>query len=300
VPQEPAPPAAPPAASGTGDPDRLIAEARARLGGLGGQVDELLRFRESLQRTARELEDEYSRVLARIGAPAEPVADLATTPPAPPESLRGPIAPVDPSAGQEDHAAFGAAPAPAPAPATASFAVPPEGAFAPAPPPPVPAAPVPGVAPALAQPPAPPFAPAPVADPAAVAPAAYEPGALGFDPAPPPVAAPPVATPPVRGVPSPYDDTAFEGTIVLDAGPFTDISALSTFEQGLAHVPGAEDVYVSGFEGNRALVELRLVAPVALVREMRAVLPGGFAVAEVTAGRLRIDVHPTFDPTHRS
>src|SRR5690606_16879320 len=66
----PPPPADPPAPRA--DADRLIAEARARLGGLGEQVDELLRFREQLRRTARELEEEYARVLARIGAPASP------------------------------------------------------------------------------------------------------------------------------------------------------------------------------------------------------------------------------------
>ncbi|MCW3006724.1 MAG: hypothetical protein JWP17_1350, partial [Solirubrobacterales bacterium] len=92
---EPAPTGASRAATGMGDPDRLIAEARARLGGLSGQVDELLRFRESLQRTARQLEDEYNRVLARIGAPAQtpapaPVPAAATT------ALRGPIAPAEP------------------------------------------------------------------------------------------------------------------------------------------------------------------------------------------------------------
>ncbi len=50
------------------DADRLVAEARARLGGLDREVDELLRFRERLQRTTRELEDEYERLLTRLGA----------------------------------------------------------------------------------------------------------------------------------------------------------------------------------------------------------------------------------------
>jgi hypothetical protein len=89
---------------------------------------------------------------------------------------------------------------------------------------------------------------------------------------------------------SPYEDTPFEGAIVIDAGPFTDIAALSAFEQGLARVPGAEDVYVSGFEGNRALVELRLAQPVALVREMRQAVPAHFTITDAAAGRLRLDI----------
>jgi hypothetical protein len=83
----------------------------------------------------------------------------------------------------------------------------------------------------------------------------------------------------------------FEGPVVIDAGPFTDIATLSTFEQGLARVAGVEDVYVSGFEGNRALVELRVAAPVALVREMRS-RSGAIDVAEAAPGRLRVDVRP--------
>jgi hypothetical protein len=257
---EPTPPAPRPAALES-DPDRLIAEARARLGGpggLGGQVDELLRFREQLQRTARELEDEYSRVLARIGAPVEPLAR--------PEGPNG----------------HGAAPAPAPA-----WRPPPEPAPMPLPAPerePEPAAMT--AAPPLAQPPAPPFAPAPAADPLAQAPAAAEPPAAPALPAPP------------APEPSAFEEIPFEGAIALDAGPFTDIATLSTFEQELAHVPGAEDVYVSGFEGNRAIVELRLAAPVALIGEMRRVLTGGFTVAEAGAGRVRVDVHPDSHPAH--
>jgi hypothetical protein len=105
-----------------------------------------------------------------------------------------------------------------------------------------------------------------------------------------PAAATPPAPAPAPVAVSPHEDTPFEGAIVIDAGPFTDIAALSAFEQGLAHVPGAEDVYVSGFEGNRAIVELRLAQPIALVREMRQVVPIHFTITDAAAGRLRLDV----------
>jgi hypothetical protein len=275
----PAAPTPPPAAASTPAPvasgrdaDALIAQARARLGTLDGQVDELLRFREQLHRTARELEDEYSRVLARIGAPATPLppstaAEVAPPPPAAapaPAPLRAPIAPpVDESAFLPNHPAFAQAEQTLATPVLAEH-------------PPQPVAPMHYTPDAVAPAPAP--APAPVA--AAPAPA---PAPVAAAPAPAPVAAAPAPA-------SPHEDTPFEGAIVLDAGPFTDIAALSAFEQGLARVPGAEDVYVSGFEGNRALVELRLAQPVALVREMRQAVPANFTVTDAAAGRLRLDV----------
>jgi hypothetical protein len=72
-PQDPAPPA---------EPDRLLADVRARLGGVGGPLEELVRFREQLQRTGRELEEAYDAVLARIGA-----APVPTEPPSETRSL---------------------------------------------------------------------------------------------------------------------------------------------------------------------------------------------------------------------
>lgn len=253
-------PAPPPAATGMGEADRLVAEARARLGGLGTQVDDLLRFRDQLQRSARALEEEYGRLLERIGAPAQAPGAAAPTP-APTEPpahnpLRAPIVPPPAQAPP-----FRVAPA-AQAPAAAMPAAPP------APAPPVPGAPPPAVAPHVNGAHAPGAAPPPAAPQAS---GAHVPGAS-------PLAA------------SPHDETVFQGPVVVDAGPFTDISTLSTFEQALARVPGAEDVYVSGFEGNRALVELRLGGPVALVREMRAQLPTPFTVTEAGAARLRIEV----------
>ena len=98
-PSRPPAPLEPRPATGMGDADRLLAEARARLGGLTGQVDELLRFREQLQRTARELEAEYSRVLERIGAPAAPAAVPvpAAAPPPPEPQLHAPVSPALPA-----------------------------------------------------------------------------------------------------------------------------------------------------------------------------------------------------------
>jgi hypothetical protein len=268
----PAPaPAAPPAAATGRDADAMIAQARARLGTLDGQVDELLRFREQLQRTARELEDEYSRVLARIGAPTAPPSPeppapaaaqpAAPTPPPVPGAVRAPIAsPVDPAALLPNHPAFAQPEQTLNAPVVNEY---PPGASV--------LAHGAEVEPIQDQEPPPPPAMPPIP--------------VGTVP-PAPVAAAPAAPP----APAPHEDTLFEGAIVLDAGPFTDIAALSAFEQGLARVRGAEDVYVSGFEGNRALIELRLAQPVTLVQEMRTAVPGGFTVTDAAAGRLRLDV----------
>jgi hypothetical protein len=155
---------------------------------LAGPLDGLLSVREQLQRTARELEDEFARVLVRVG--------------------------VEPAASEEH----------------------------PGPPQDLPATPAPAAAPA----------PAP-------------------------------------------EELAFEGEIVLDAGPFHGIAGLCAFEQGLSQVASAESVHVTGFEGVRVLVELRLASSTALVRELRDALPVDFTVAEADADRLRVDIQP--DPT---
>jgi hypothetical protein len=90
-------------------------------------------------------------------------------------------------------------------------------------------------------------------------------------------------------VPTPHDRT-FEGRVLVDAGPFADISAVTTFQHALEQIPGAREVYVTGFDFNRALVELDLSDPVALGREIRAVLPFNFAIFEAGHGRLAINV----------
>jgi vacuolar-type H+-ATPase subunit H len=95
---------------------------------------------------------------------------------------------------------------------------------------------------------------------------------------------PPPATPPIA------DGRQFEGQLVINVGPFTDMATLGTFEQALAQLPQTEDVYVRGFEGNRALVDLKLNGPVPLLDELRRVLPFALGLVEIGYGRITIDV----------
>ncbi len=117
-------------------------------------------------------------------------------------------------------------------------------------------------------------APAP-ARPSAVAPAddvAPSPG-LGASSAPPPT--------PLTPTPAPDEQQAFEGRIIVNAGPFFDIAALGAFERALGEIDQVRDVYVRSFEGNRALVDVRLDGPSRFVEEMRRLLPFSLGVIDV-------------------
>jgi len=105
-----------------------------------------------------------------------------------------------------------------------------------------------------------------------------------FPPATDQPAPPPPVPPPAAG------GRLFEGQIVVNAGPFTDIATLGDFEHALARLPQAEDVYVRGFEGNRALIDVKLAGPVALLDEMRRDVPFDFGLVDVGQGRITIDV----------
>jgi len=315
-------------------------EINFRVGDLRTQIAELVAFRDQLQSTARELVDEYGRLVDRLqGANAAGAAS-------PPPAAAGPIAPgiswgaglvtaapgvtiSSPSAAAQyapaadaEPSAFSAGgagqdfgpPAPGmPGGGAPAYAPPPGGSGASAfSPPPAPTQPS-GNAPAYALPPS---APAPVFGlPAEAAfgaappqqqawgapPQAAPDAAWGAPPqaawGPPPAAAgaplsgglPPsaVAPAPPAEDPGPH----FEGEVTVDAGPFTDITTLSTFEQALAQVPGAEDVYVKSFEGDRALVDLRLQSPVQLVSELKMRLNLPITVREARDGRLSVDVN---------
>lgn len=90
--------------------------------------------------------------------------------------------------------------------------------------------------------------------------------------------------------PSP-EGSLFSGHVVIDVGPFSEIASLAAFEQSVMRVPYAEDVRVSGFEGHRARIELRLTSEVALVFELRRVTDQGFDVRDTEPGLLTLTIH---------
>jgi hypothetical protein len=85
--------------------------------------------------------------------------------------------------------------------------------------------------------------------------------------------------------------TLYSGHVAIDAGPFADIATVAAFEDALRRVPHADDVYVRSFEAHRALLELRLVADVPLVFELRRSSDQAFDVDHADAGRLTLTMH---------
>jgi hypothetical protein len=109
-------------------------------------------------------------------------------------------------------------------------------------------------------------------------------------------AAPAAVAPIAQEAPTPAttaspEDVLFEGRVELGVGPFYDIASLSAFERGLASLPYVVESSVRRFEASHAVVDVRLAAPVALVRELRRTVESGFSVREVADGRVLL----TFD-----
>lgn len=88
------------------------------------------------------------------------------------------------------------------------------------------------------------------------------------------------------------DGRSYEGRVVVEAGPFADIATLSSFEQTLGRLPGAEDVYVRGFADDRAIIDLTLAGPLDLATALHDALPFRFDVAAADADRITLRVHP--------
>jgi hypothetical protein len=93
----------------------------------------------------------------------------------------------------------------------------------------------------------------------------------------------------------------YSGTVVVNAGPFPDIATLGAFEKSLSRLPGAAGVHVRGFEGDRALLDVRLPSPIPLIEELRRVVPFAFRVGEAGQGMVTLHLegaaamppHPT-------
>src|SRR4051812_41226173 len=96
----------------------------------------------------------------------------------------------------------------------------------------------------------------------------------------PPPAPPPAAPPP----------TAPASVIVLDAGPFSDLAALGSFEQAVAGIAGVSGVDITGFEGRRAIAEVRVAGETRLLDELRDALPHAFLRATAAHDQLVVDL----------
>jgi hypothetical protein len=88
--------------------------------------------------------------------------------------------------------------------------------------------------------------------------------------------------------PPPHDpaDTVMHGPVVVEAGPFPDLSTLAQFEQALMRVPGVAGVHVRTLDAGRATTDVHLASPVALGAALRATAPVAFAVTHAGEGRL--------------
>lgn len=81
-----------------------------------------------------------------------------------------------------------------------------------------------------------------------------------------------------------------EGDVELHAGPFADIAALAALEHALRRLPGVEHAAVRRFDGGAAVLDVRLIEPTALARELHAGFPRAFSVASAETGALVIEL----------
>jgi hypothetical protein len=83
---------------------------------------------------------------------------------------------------------------------------------------------------------------------------------------------------------------AYEGTVIVEAGPFADVAQLSSFEDALGAIPSVDDVYIRTFERNRAHFELNVTEPTALIVELQARSAETLNVVASGDGELRLDI----------
>jgi hypothetical protein len=88
------------------------------------------------------------------------------------------------------------------------------------------------------------------------------------------------------------EGTIYSGEVTIEAAPFEEIGALAAFESALRSVTQAQDVHVRSFDGERAVIDVRLGGEVALVFELRRASDQGFDVSSADSGRLELSMHP--------
>jgi hypothetical protein len=84
----------------------------------------------------------------------------------------------------------------------------------------------------------------------------------------------------------------YSGDVVMRAGPFRNVAALSDFERTVAGLAGVDEAYVRSFAGDRALLDVRLDGEADLVWALRAALAEPVRVVRAAAGELEIALGP--------
>jgi sarcosine oxidase gamma subunit len=107
------------------------------------------------------------------------------------------------------------------------------------------------------------------------------------------VGTPAVADAPAATAAAAPVEPAPPGVTVVDAGPFADLAALGSFEAAVGVITGVTAVEITGFEGRRAIAEVRTEGAVALPDALAAVLPGAAVRAGAAADRLVVDLGAT-------
>ena len=105
----------------------------------------------------------------------------------------------------------------------------------------------------------------------------------------------PAAVPEAPAGSAPEEGRLFTATVRLEVGPFGDIATVSTFVQALTGLDGVSDVYVRGFEADRAQIDVSLDGEMPLAERLLAELGDEIRLDEMDDSRLVLDLAPRED-----
>lgn len=82
----------------------------------------------------------------------------------------------------------------------------------------------------------------------------------------------------------------FDGMVEVEIGPLEDFAQLVGFEDAASGISGTSEISVKRFAKGRATLEMRLDAPIELLRELEGRAPFGFKVRDTRQDRVILDL----------
>jgi DNA-binding Lrp family transcriptional regulator len=101
---------------------------------------------------------------------------------------------------------------------------------------------------------------------------------------------------PVRTASS-VEERAYAGAVMVEAGPFDDVTQLKAFEDALASIPGVVEAYIRTFERFYAHFALSIDEPTPLIAELRARTEELLRVIDAGGEDLRLEIVRAGDAT---